>query len=35
VARQRYHVVILVVLWAFYLVVAMRIVEIVWNFRSD
>jgi hypothetical protein len=34
VARQRYHVVILVVLWAFYLVVAMRIVEIVWNFRS-
>jgi hypothetical protein len=34
VARQRYHVVILVVLWVFYLVVAVRIVEIVWNFRS-
>lgn len=34
VARQRYHVVILAVLWVFYLVVAVRIVEIVWNFRS-
>jgi hypothetical protein len=35
VARLRYHVVIQILLGMAYLVVALRIVEIVWSFRSD
>lgn len=35
VARLRYHVVLRILLWAVYLIVAIRLVQLVWSFRAD
>lgn len=34
VAQLRYHMVLQLALWAFYLIVAVRMVELVWSFRA-
>jgi len=35
VARMRYHKLLQLMLWVFYLVLAVRIVQLVWSFRAD
>ncbi|MFV0453470.1 MAG: hypothetical protein ACK5NQ_00410 [Pseudomonas sp.] len=35
VARLRYHLLLQLMLWAVYLIVAIRLVQLVWSFRAD
>ncbi|VXC50221.1 hypothetical protein [Pseudomonas sp. 8O] len=35
VARLRYRMIIQIFLWSFYLVVAIRMVQLVWSFRAE
>lgn len=35
VASMRYHKLLLLAVWAFYLIVAVRMVQLVWGFRAD
>lgn len=35
VARMRYHKPLQILLWVFYLILAVRMVQLVWSFRAD